>query len=73
MDPRSKGVADLSSRRGLRHVGGHGQASSSPQTATLPKSSEEIERCVVATFRIVESIGFKGELRQWEELLRIGD
>ena len=64
MDPRSKGVEGLSSRRGLLHVGGHGQASPSPQTATLPKSSEEIERCVIASFRVVESMGFKGEFRQ---------
>jgi hypothetical protein len=35
-----------------------------PQTATLPKSSEEIERCVIASFRVVESMGFKGEFRQ---------
>ena len=46
---------------GLRHVGGHGQASPSPQTATLPKSSEEIERCVIASFRVAESMGFKGD------------
>ena len=58
---------------GLRHVGGHGQASPSPQTATLPKSGKQIERCVISTFRIAESMGFKGEFRQWEDLLRIGD
>ena len=28
---------------------------------------------MIATFRVAESIGFKGELRQWEELLQIGD
>jgi hypothetical protein len=37
------------------------------------KSGKEIERCVISSFRIAESMGFKGELRQWEELLRIGD
>ena len=58
---------------GLLHVGGHGQASPSPQTATLPKSSEEIERCVIASFQIAESIGFKGEFRHWEDLLWVGD
>ena len=31
------------------------------------------ERCVISTFRITESMGFKGDFRQWEELLRIGD
>ncbi len=45
----------------------------SPQTATLPKSSEEIERCVKSSFRIAASMGFKGDFRQWEDLLRIGD
>ena len=60
-------------RAGLLHVGGHGQASPSPQTATLPKSSEEIERCVIASFRVAESMGFKGEYRNWEHLLRIGE
>ena len=57
----------------LLHVCGHGQASPSPQTATLPKSSEEIERCVIASFRIAESMGFKGDFRQWEDLLWIGE
>ena len=33
----------------------------------------QIERCVISTFRIAESMGFKGDFRQWEELLRIGD
>jgi hypothetical protein len=37
------------------------------------KSGKQIERCVISTFRIAESMGFKGEFRQWEELLRIGD
>jgi hypothetical protein len=71
MDPRSQGVAELVIAPWLRHVGGHGQAS--PQTETLPKSSEEIERRVIATFRVAQSMGFKGEFRQWEELLRLGD
>jgi hypothetical protein len=33
----------------------------------------QIERCVIATFRIAESLGFKGDCRHWEELLRIED
>ena len=37
------------------------------------KSGKAIERCAISTFRVAESMGFKGELRQWEELLRIGD
>jgi hypothetical protein len=34
---------------------------------------KQIERCVIPTFQVVESMGFKGDLRQWQELLRIGD
>ena len=37
------------------------------------KSGKQIERCVLATFRIAEGMGFKGDFRQWEELLRVGD
>ena len=35
--------------------------------------SKQIERCVIATFQMAESMGFKGDFRQWEGLLRIGD
>jgi hypothetical protein len=34
---------------------------------------KQIERCVISIFRIAESMGFKGEFRQWEDLLRIGE
>jgi hypothetical protein len=37
------------------------------------KSGKPIERCVVSTFQVAESLGFKGDFRQWQELLRIGD
>ncbi len=30
-------------------------------------------RCVISTFRMAESMGFKGEFRQREDLLRVGD
>jgi hypothetical protein len=40
---------------------------------TAGKSGRQIERCVIVTFRIAESLGFKGELRQWEDLLRVGN
>ena len=52
---------------GLLHIGGHSQASPFSQTATLPKFSEEIEWCVIASFRIAESMGFKGDFRQMAE------
>jgi hypothetical protein len=37
------------------------------------KSGKQIERCLISTFKIAESIGFKGDYRQWEHLLRVGD
>jgi hypothetical protein len=37
---------------------------------TAGKSGKQIERCVIAAFRIAESMGFKGDFRQWEDLLR---
>ena len=37
------------------------------------KSGKQIERCLISTFQVAESMGFKGEFRQWEDLLRIGD
>jgi hypothetical protein len=40
---------------------------------TAGKSGKQIERCVISSFRIAESLGFKGDFRQWEELLRIGE
>ena len=40
---------------------------------TAGKSGKQIERCVIASFRIAEGIGFKSEFRQWGDLLRIGD
>ena len=30
------------------------------------KSGKQIERCVISTFQVAESMGFKGEFRQWE-------
>ena len=37
------------------------------------KSGKEIERCVIASFRIAESMGFEGDFHQWEHLLRVGE
>jgi hypothetical protein len=37
------------------------------------KGGKQIERCVISTFQVAESLGFKGEFRHWEHLLRIGD
>ena len=33
------------------------------------KSGKEIERCVISSFQIAESMGFKGEFRQWEAII----
>ena len=40
---------------------------------TAGKSGKQIERCVISSFRIAESMGFKGDFRQWEHLLRVGE
>jgi hypothetical protein len=44
------------------------------ECAKLPESrGKQVERCVISSFQVAESMGFKGEFRQWQELLRIGD
>ena len=37
------------------------------------KGGKQIERCVISSFQLAESMGFKGDFRQWEHLLRIAD
>jgi hypothetical protein len=37
------------------------------------KGRQQIERCVISKFQLARSMGFKGDFRQWEHLLRIGD
>ena len=37
------------------------------------KSGKQIERCVISTFRVAESLGFNADIRQWEHVMRIGD
>ena len=43
------------------------------QLARARKSGKPIERCVISSFRVADGIGFKGDFRQWEHPLRIGD
>jgi hypothetical protein len=38
---------------------------------TPRQGNKAVERCVISTFHVVESMGFKGDFRQWEHLLRI--
>jgi hypothetical protein len=35
------------------------------------KGSKAIEREVISSFQVAQSLGFKGDFRQWEHLLRI--
>jgi hypothetical protein len=37
------------------------------------KSGKQIERYVISSFRVADGMGFKGDFRQWEHLLRISD
>lgn len=32
-----------------------------------------VKACLISTLRVAESMGFKGDSQQWEQLLRIGD
>jgi hypothetical protein len=44
------------------------------QTCDRPgKGNKAIERTVLSSYQIAQSLGFKGDYRQWEHLLRIGD
>jgi hypothetical protein len=40
---------------------------------TAGESGKRVERCVIATFQVGECLDFKGDYRQWERLLRIGE
>ena len=35
------------------------------------KGNKAIEREIIASFQIAQNLGFKGDFRQWEHLLRI--
>lgn len=37
------------------------------------KGNKAIERNVIASFQVAQSLGFRGDFRQWEGLLRVGD
>jgi hypothetical protein len=37
------------------------------------KRNKAVERCVISTFQVAESLGFKGEFLQREHLLRVGE
>ena len=40
---------------------------------TAGKSGKQIQRCVISSFQVAESMGFKVDFRQWEQLLRVGE
>ena len=37
------------------------------------KGGKQIERCLLSTFKAAERMGFEGDYRQWQHLLRVGD
>jgi hypothetical protein len=57
---------------GLRHGWRAWPSKPSPQTATLPKSSEEIERCVIASFRVAESMATKANFADGRDCSQVG-
>jgi hypothetical protein len=48
------------SRREFRHI-----------SERPGKGNKAVERCVISTFQVAQSLGFKGDFRAWEHLLRI--
>jgi hypothetical protein len=36
-------------------------------------AGKQIERCVISTFQVAESIGFKRDFRKWENSRRLGE
>ena len=50
-----------------------GRAGNTAQLVNAPEFGKPIERCIISTFRAAESMGFKGDFRQSEHLLRIGN
>jgi hypothetical protein len=39
--------------------------------ASPESAASRIDHCVISTFQVAESIGFNGDFRAWEHLLRI--
>jgi hypothetical protein len=39
--------------------------------ASDQKGNKAIERTILSSYQIAQSLGFKGDFRQWEHLLRI--
>jgi hypothetical protein len=37
------------------------------------KGNKAIEREIISSFQVAQSLGFKGDFRAWEQLLRIAD
>jgi hypothetical protein len=35
------------------------------------RNNKAIERAVISTYQVAQTLGFQGDLRQWEHLLRI--
>ena len=50
-----------------------GRAGNTAQIAITPEKAASRSSALISTFRVAESMGFKGDIRQWQELLRIGD
>jgi hypothetical protein len=59
---------------GYLYYGRNGQSRSAYRRTceSAGKSGKQIERCLILTFRVAESICFTREFRQWEHLLLTG-
>ena len=76
-DSRERRTAALNSKpastTSSRLISTDHAGNTAPLCERAGKSGKAIERCVISTFQVAESMGFKSDFRQWEELLRIGD
>jgi hypothetical protein len=61
-------------RSGVREPSTIGRAGNTGQLANVPERAQADPALHhLASFQVAESMGFKGDFRQWEHLLRIGE
>ena len=66
-------LAQLQSNEADKFVAHLYQARNSTASCAIArtKGNKAIEREVIATYQVAQSLGFKGDFRAWEHLLRI--
>ena len=69
VDPCSQGVADLSSRRGCATLAGMAKQAPLPKQRHYRNPARKSSGASSRPSRVAESMGFKGEFRQWDQRL----